>query len=310
VSRLAWTAPTLLLAALLAAAAAPAVAQSPAPTAPWPTGDELRRSLQDVGFVFRIERDSGDWIGWAPLASISEAPALRLDGAGTREAAATFDFQLLGSDQAGMDIDATLTAVMEVAARLPLDPTDVEQARRFVVEDLLTHPPELLEPCYASTWDRGVALATIDRETAAAELRLASSSEAVETTTGQSGLADDECAPLIPAEVAAELGDPRTERLTIAMTAAAATSEEPAGFEPAEVTLEGALVTLVLTFRNDSAAEQTLTFQAPLAASTGPVAPGEVRLIVVRQLAPGTYPFFSETDPVALRGSVRIEAPS
>ena len=41
--------------------------------------------------------------------------------------------------------------------------------------------------------------------------------------------------------------------------------------------LEGTLVTVILTFRNDSAAEQSLTFEAPLEADTGPVDPGERR---------------------------------
>lgn len=306
--------PAATLAAILVAAtaASPAVAQSPAPAVAWPSGDELRRDLQDIGFTFRIERDSGDWLGWVPRAAINEAPALRLDGTGTLDAAAAFDFELLGGDLASMDVDATLTAFMEVAARLPLDPADVEQARRFVVDDLLTEPPELLEPCYLTDWERGAVLATVDGETGAARVRVASSTDAAEADAGgteairsEAGLDVADCAPLIPAEVTAELGDPRTERLTIAITAA-----EPGGFEPAEVTLEGALVTLVLTFRNDSTIEQALTFEAPLEASTGPVAPGEVRLIVVRQLAPGEYPFFSETDPDALRGVIRVEAPA
>lgn len=291
---------------------APAAAQSPAPAPDWPSGDELRRSLQDIGFAFRIERDSGDWIGWAPRASTNEAPALRLGGAGTQDAIAAFDLALLGGGQAGAGVDATLTAFMEVAARLPLDPNDVEQARRFVVDDLLTEPPELLEPCYASAWDRGFVLATVDDETAAARVFMASSSEAAEADVVGSDVAISEadfdlaeCAPLIPSEVVAELEDPSTERLTIAMT-----GDEVGGFEPAEVTLQGALVTLVLTFRNDSAVEQSLTFAAPLEASTGPVASGEVRLIVVRQLQPGDYPFFSDTDPDGATGSIRIETPA
>lgn len=314
-----------LAAVLLLVSGAPVMAQSPVPSSSaegpgWPTGDDLRRDLQDIGFVFRVGHVSGDWLAWVPGAALSDAPALRLDGAGTREAMAAFDFALLAGDSPGPDADAALTAFMEVTARLPLVPTDVERARRFVVDDLLTEPPELLERCYASDWDRGFALATIDEEGAVARLRVASSAQAARTTSTEGvgpeameagavelpadlDLAD--CEALMPAEVIAELGDPSTERFTIAMTSAAT----PA-FEPAQLTFEGVLVTLVLTFRNDSAVEQTLTFEAPLQATTGPVEPGGVRLIVVRQLPPGDYPFFSESDPDGLEGLIRIEAPS
>jgi hypothetical protein len=68
-------------------------------------------------------------------------------------------------------------------------------------------------------------------------------------------------------------------------------------------------VTVVLTFRNESDVEQSLTFAEPLESSTGPVDAGATRLIVVRQLEPGTYPFFSDADPDVLRGSLEIEAP-
>ncbi len=287
-----------LLVALLAVAwASGSVAQSPSPEpapssapAPWPTGDELRYELQQIGFVFRVDRDSGDWNGWAPRAGSGEAAALLLGGAGTTDATATFDFPLLDGDPD--ETDSALTAYMEVVARLPLDPADVERARRFVVEDLLVDPPEILEPCYTTDWERGALVATIDEETTTARLRLTSEEEAVD------------CAPLIPAEVAAKLGDPSTERLTIGM------GGDPIAFDPSEVTLEGALVTLVLTFRNDSTAEQTLTFESPLESDTGLVAPGDVKLIVVRQLQPGEYPFHSETAPDDFRGVIRIEEPS
>ena len=49
----------------------------------WLTGDELRRELQLIRFDFRVDGASGDWLGWAPRADGSEAPALRLDGDGT-----------------------------------------------------------------------------------------------------------------------------------------------------------------------------------------------------------------------------------
>ena len=102
----------------------------------------------------------------------------------------------------------------------------------------------------------------------------------------------------------AELGDPSTERLTVVL------GGEPAAFDPSRLTVEGALVTLVLTFRNEADTEQTLTFEAPLESTTGSIAPGGIKLIVVRQLAPGEYAFYSETDPATLRGSITVEAPS
>ena len=71
----------ILIALLTSTLAAPANAlgQSPAPptadpptdgSVAWPSGDELRRDLQGIGFTFRVDRDSGDWLGWAPRASI------------------------------------------------------------------------------------------------------------------------------------------------------------------------------------------------------------------------------------------------
>jgi len=267
------------------------------PTA-WPTGDQMRRELQQIGFAFRVDRDTGDWSGWAPRASVVESAALRLDGAGSQPAAASFGFALLGGDPLGGDVDAALTALMEVAARLPLDPADIESARRFVVDDLLTEPTELLEPCYVSDWDRGAALVTVDAESGDARLYVSSEDGAQDVA---SDIDLEACVPLVPAEVVALAEDPSTERLTVSMAPG-----EPPAFDPAEVTIEGALVTLVLTFRNDSASEQTLTFEAPLEATTGPVAPGEVKLIVVRRLPPGEYPFYGEPDRDAPRGLIRI----
>ena len=115
--------------------------QSPGPSTPdslpdgivaWPSGDELRRELQDIGFTFRVERDSGDWLGWAPRASNVEAPAVMLGGAGSEDAGARFGFELLQTASLGADVDAALTALMEVAARVPLTPSRVDRMRRFV----------------------------------------------------------------------------------------------------------------------------------------------------------------------------------
>jgi hypothetical protein len=277
------------------------VAQEPSPTAqstlrPWPTGDALRTELQDIGFTFRIAGDSGDWLGWAPRAAEAETPALGLDSAGTGEATATFEFDLLDGDPG-----PALTGYMEVASRLPLRPGDVDQARRFILEDLLVDPPAILEPCYVSDWKRGALFVSVDLEANAARLQLAPSDAALEMPED---VEVEDCAALLPSEVAdelAKLGEPSTERLSIGM------SGDPAAFEPTDVALQGALVTLVLTFRNDTAAEQTLTFEQPLRSSTGPVAPGDLKLIVVRQLEPGEYPFYSESSAEGLRGVVRIE---
>jgi len=182
-------------------------------------------------------------------------------------------------------------------------PGDIERARRFVVEDLLKLPPETLEPCYVTDWERGAVLVSIEAETSSARITLAETAPPLAATLAEEAdLAD--CAPLIPSEIAAELGDSVSERVTIAMVG------DPAAFEPSDVTIEGALVTVVLTFRNDSDSEQTLTFADPLDSTTGPVAPGDIRLIVVRELQAGEYPFFSETDPDGLRGTIRIESPT
>lgn len=282
--------------------ATPTPPPSPTPTPappdhqrPWPSGDQLRRGLQEIGFAFLVDADSGDWLGWPPLSNATEDPALGLGGAGTLAATATFDFGLLDGDRA-----AELTAFLEVAARLPLEAQDVEQMRRFVVDDLLEAPPELLESCYLADWDRGAALVSVDREAGSARLRLAEAAAGVDLE----GEDSSECAPLIPEEVAAALGDPSSERLTIAL------SGDPADFEPNDVTLQGALVTVVLTFRNDSSVEQSLTFDEPLSSTTGTVAPGEIKLIVVRRLEPGTYPFSNGGDPDSVRGTLRIEAPT
>jgi hypothetical protein len=287
--RVAVTALGAVAATLIAASVG---AQSPEPGRPWPTGDALRRDLQDIGFIFRIDGPTGDWLGWPPLAVASDAPALDLDGAGTDAAVAGFDLALIGADPS-----LALTAFFEVATRLPLDPTDVEGVRRFVVEDLLQTPPETLEGCYATDWDRGAALITVDSETTIARLMVAETVDDLDTAE----LLD--CASLIPSEVAAALGDPSSERVSITL------GGDPLAFDPPDVELEGALVTVVLTFRNESDVEQSLTFAEPLESSTGPVDAGATRLIVVRQLEPGTYPFVSDADPDVLRGSLEIEAP-
>lgn len=280
---------SLAVAAMADLAGAQTASSSPSPS-PWPGGDEMRRELQAIGFAFRVDPDNGDWLGWAPRAGAGESPALRLGGGGSAEAAATVEFDLLGDDIA---TGAALTALLEVTTRLPVDPADTERTRRFLVEELLASTPQVLEPCYAADWDRGAILALVDTEAAIAQVRVAPEIDV-----------PDDCEPLLPAEVVANLGEPSTERLTISMRA------DGSAFEPVETTVEGALVTLVLTFRNDSTIEQSLTFDPPVESATGPVAAGELKLIVVRRLEPGEYTFYSETDVEGLRGHVVVEAPT
>lgn len=275
---------------------------SPLPADPWPSGDELRRELQDIGFGFRIDREQGDWLGWAPRASIVEAPAITLGGAGAADATATFGFDLLQTDLLGGDVDAALTALMEVAARLPLDGADVERTRQFIVTDLLTEAPETLEPCYLTERPMGVILVAVDAESGLASIDLARTVDALGL---EADLEPETCAPIGPSTAGPALGVASLERLTISVSTA-----EPAAFDPPEVTLEGGPVTLVLSFRNDSSSEQSLTFEAPLEANTGPVAPGELKLIVVRRLELGEYPFYSQSDPEGLTGIVRIVEPT
>ena len=271
------------------------VPERPAPS--WLTGDELRRELQIIRFDFRVDGNSGDWLGWPPRAGSGEAPAFSLDGEGTLPAAATFELPLLG------DIGPALTALAEVSTRLPIEERDIAQARRFIIDDLLEASPALLESCYISDWDTGALLVDIDAETALAELRLAPNAARLRSASdGSSDLAG--CAPLIPAEVVAILGDPVSERVTLTITGL------PAMLEPAEITATGPVVTLILTVANDTGTEQTITFDPPLDVTTGPVEPGGLKLIVIRELEPGVYPFSSDSAMGSIEGSVRIEPPT
>lgn len=294
----------LLAVSLALPVAAQGVPSSPPPAEhPWPSGDDLRRQLQAIGFAFRVDRDSGDWSGWAPLATSDEASALSLDGSGSDPAVASFDFDLLADSAQGADIDGTLTAMMEVVTRLPLDSADREHLRQFVVDDLLTEPPELLEPCYDIARAALAVHVNVDTESGLARLRLAPDAASLELDA-EASAEPTECAPLEPSVEGPQPGDPSSERLTIGTSNDATTM-----FAPSEATLEGALVTVILTFRNDSATTQSLTFETPLGADTGPVPPGEVKLIVVRQLEPGDYPFYSSADPSGMTGRIRVIEP-
>ena len=81
-------------------------------------------------------------------------------------------------------------------------------------------------------------------------------------------------------------------------------------FDPIETVVEGSLVTLVVTFRNETSDDQSLTFETVTGSSTDLVAPGEARLIVVLRLPAGEYAIYSETDPEAIRGVIRIVEPA
>ncbi len=302
----------ILIALLTVTLAIPASAQdqSPEPPTPdsppdgrvaWPSGDELRRELQDIGFTFRVERDSGDWLGWAPRASIVEAPAVTLGGAGSEDAGVRFGFELLQTDVFGADVDAVLTALMEVVARLPLAPARSDRLRRFVVDDLLVTAPLALEPCYASIAEDGAVLIAIDQETGAATIDLASSPGRLDI---DAEFDLDACAPIAPSSEGPAPGEPTLERITIVAAG------EPAMFDPIETVVEGSAVTLVLSFRNETSDDQSLTFETVTRSSTDLVAPGEAKLIVVRRLPPGEYVIYSETDPEAIRGIIRIVEPA
>lgn len=298
-----------LLTATLASATS-AQGQSPGPATPdpppgggiaWPSGDELRRELQDIGFTFRVERDSGDWLGWAPRASIVEAPAVTLGGAGSEDAEVRLGFELLQTDLLGADVDAALTALLEVAARLPLSPAQADRVRRFVVDDLLVTAPGALQPCYASITEDGAVLIVIDQETGAATVELASSPSRLDV---DADVDLDACAPIAPSSDGPALGEPTLERITIVAAGA------PAMLDPVETVVEGSAVTLILTFRNETTEDQSLTFETVAGSGTDIIAPGEETLIVVRRLPPGEYPISSEADPEAIRGVIRIVEPA
>jgi hypothetical protein len=260
--------------------------------------------LQDIGFTFRVERERGDWLGWAPRASIVEAPAVTLGGAGGEDASVRLRFGLQQIDLFGSDVDAALTALLEIAARLPLAPDRTDQLRRFVVDDLLVTAPPDLGPCYADVAEDGAVVIALDEENSNATIDLASSPGRLEV---DAELDLDACAPIAPTESAGDdppAGDATSERITIAA------SGEPPMFDPVETVVEGSLVTLVLTFRNETTDDQSLTFETATGWSTELVSPGEVKLIVVPRLAVGDYAIFSETDAEGIRGLIRIVEPA
>ena len=263
--------------------------------------DELRRELQDIGFTFRVEHDNGDWLGWAPRASFDEAPAVTLGGAGSEDAAVRLGLELLQTDLFGADVDAALTALMEVTARLPLAPARADRIRRFAVDDLLVTAPLALDSCYASLAEDGAVLIAIDQEIGAATIELASSPSRLDV---DAEFDLDVCAPIAPSSDGPTPGEPTSQRITVVAAG------EPAMFDPLETVVEGSLVTLVLSFRNETSDDQSLTFETVTGSSTDLVAPSEAKLIVVRRLPPGEYVIYSETDPEAIRGTIRIVEPA
>ncbi|MGD8487003.1 MAG: hypothetical protein PVH07_10230, partial [Chloroflexota bacterium] len=61
---------------------------------------------------------------------------------------------------------------------------------------------------------------------------------------------------------------------------------------------------------NETSDDQSLTFETVTGSGTDIIAPGEVKLIVIRRLPPGEYAIYSETDPEVIRGIVRIVEPA
>lgn len=262
----------------------PDVIPEVAVTSTWPSGDELRRELQAIGFGFRVDRGSGDWLGSAPRATPIEAPAITLGADGSAPAWARATFQTLETDLFGSDADGALTGLLETASRTPLPQAEVHRAFRFVVDDLLVDVPVLQAECYATVLPEGVIVIRLDTETGAASVLLAESAAA-----HSDGDAVAECSPISARVREQESGLSRDERVTIVATADGV-------FEPAHVTLVGPLVTVVLTVRNDSAVERTLTFPPPLEATSGPLAPGASTLIVLRRIEVGEYRFGDPAD--------------
>ena len=165
----------------------------------------------------------------------------------------------------------------------------------------------MLEACYARIDESGAVLISVDAEAGTATIRLAVDQAALGLAVA---LDFSTCAPIASSDGPAP-GEPSSERLTVGTT----TGAEPA-YDPAEPVLQGELVTVVLTFHNDSSSVQSLTFEGPLEADTGPVQPGELKLIVVRQLEPGAYAFYSSGavsssgSASTMQGVLHIEAPS
>jgi hypothetical protein len=281
---------------------------SASPTA-WPTGDELRRGLQLIGFSFRVDRVAREWRGWAPTFALDRPPSVRLGVDGRGPAWAAFEIDLLAVEARAVDVESTLTAFLEVLARVPLPGAEATRLFTFVGTDLLTLSPEQLEACAVARLPSGLAVIRVDQATGLASLLIAQAADARDAEADLDG-----CVPLRPRTLGPAPGSLITERLTVVATDPDTLEPDagPAletGFDPAEPTVEGSLVTVVLLFRNDASVEHTLTFDGAVSADSGPVGPGEERLLVLRRLEPGDYPFFSATEPDAMRGVLRIVPP-
>ncbi len=294
----------LAVALTLTVAAAPVAAQDATPAADqasetaWPTADALRRDLQAIGFSFRIDRSSGDWLGWAPRAGPLEGHAITLSSDTASPTWARLAFETLETDLLGGDIDSALTAMREVAASTPLPAVAIDRAFRFIVDDLLVEVPVLQASCYATRTQGGDIVIRLDTETGAASVLLADSASG-----HPDAISDDECGPIGPRtaerEAEASSSAARSERLTVTATGGG-------GFEPAEATFDGPRVTLVLTFVNEDDVARSMTFDAPLEAATGSIEPGGSTLIIVSRLEVGDHAF----GDAAGEGIVRIVEPS
>lgn len=277
-------------------AAGSAAVSVPSVPSAWPTADELRRELQLIGYSFRADRVAGEWLGWAPTFALDRPPSVRLGIDGQGPAWAAFEVDLLAVEGRAVDVEATMSALLEVLARLPVTRAEASSLFAFVSQDLLTSAPEQLEACVVASLASGVTVIRVDAETGLASLLIAQAADARDAEADLEG-----CLPLRPRFAGPPPGTLVSERLSVEATGAA--------FEPAEPTVEGSLVTVVLTFRNGASVDHTLTFDDPLGADSGLVGPGEERLLVLRRLEPGDYPFFSATDPAAMRGVLRVVVP-
>jgi hypothetical protein len=211
---------------------------------------------------------------------------------------AAVELDLLQTETQAAALEAALTGFWEVVTRLPVPAPDASAIRAFISDQLLGRAPESLASCALRAFPGGILLVRLDQEQGTADLLLATDPGVRDP---EAGTAD--CAPILAPD-APEPGEVVSVRLAVGTAPG-----EAGAFEPAELEVEGGLVTIVLTFTNDSRVDQSLTFRAPLTADTGRVAPGATKLIVLRRLEPGEYAFYSISGPETMTGRLRVAAP-